>query len=107
MEKKFMILMHKQLSLLCSLSILLFLLFSIIAGCSKPVIRTPSRLPPIVKEYKHVTFSGGLNKIKKTGIYLKTGDNFSILTKDILLRSSLIGMIGKDDWGFYISDIVN
>ena len=94
--------MHRPCSLGCILSIFLFLLIS---GCSKPVVKIPEDLPPIVREYKRIDFSVGPQRMQKTGVHLQKGEYFSILTRDILLRSSLIGMIGKDDFGFYVSDI--
>jgi len=94
--------MQRPCSLGCILSIFLFLLIS---GCSKPILKIPENLPPIVREYKNVAFHVDAKRMQKTGVYLKKGEFFSILTRDILLRSSLIGMIGKDDFGFYVSDI--
>ena len=94
--------MQRPCSLGCILSIFLFLLIS---GCSKPLLKIPENLPPIVREYKNVVLHVGPKQMQKTGIYLTKGELFSILTKNILLRSSLIGIIGKDDFGFYVSDI--
>jgi hypothetical protein len=94
--------MKKPCSLGCILSIFLFLLIS---GCSKPILKIPQNLPPVVREYKNVAFHVDAKRMQKTGIYLTKGELFSIITRDILLRSSLIGMIGKDDFGFYVSDI--
>lgn len=95
--------MPRSCSLGCILSIILCILIS---GCSsKPILKTPENLPPIVKDYKNVAFHVSAKRMQKTGVYFTKGELFSILTPDILLRSSLIGMIGKDDFGFYVSDI--
>ena len=58
-----------------------FLLFSILMlfGCATPpVLKMPKNLPPIVKEYKHVTISWHRTEYVNTGIYLHEGDFLSI-----------------------------
>jgi hypothetical protein len=57
----------------------LTLLFLVLMGCAKPNIQLPKPLPPIVKEYKHVTFLGSSTGMKDTGVYLEKGDAYSIL----------------------------
>jgi hypothetical protein len=61
---------------ICTILTLLFLTF---AGCTTTNIQLPEPLPPIVKEYKHVTVFGGSPGMKETGIYLEIGDTYSIL----------------------------
>jgi len=58
--------------IICSLLITL--------GCSTaPNLKMPKSLPPIVKEYKHITFRGNHPDMVQTGIYLDKGDMYSIL----------------------------
>ena len=54
-------------------------LFSILLGCAKPNIQMPKPLPSIVKEYKSITVAGGTPGMQNTGIYLESGDTYSIL----------------------------
>ena len=68
--------MQKRHRLVCCFSIPLFLL---ITGCSKPILKMPKSLPPIVKEYKHITLYGNYARMVNTGLYLNEGDIFSIL----------------------------
>jgi len=53
--------------------------FLLITGCSKPILKMPKSLPPIIKEYKHVTLYGNRPGMRNTGIYLHEGDIYSIL----------------------------
>lgn len=64
---------------------LLFLIFCPIVpglltaiGCSKPILKMPKALPPIVKQYKHMTLTPAPG-MRNTGIYLNNGDLYSIL----------------------------
>jgi hypothetical protein len=59
--------------------VFLTLLFLTLVGCATPNIQLPKPLPPIVKEYKHVTVSGGSSGMKNTGVYLNKEDVYSIL----------------------------
>lgn len=52
--------------------------FLLITGCSKPILKMPESLPPMIKEYKHLTISGYKN-LKHTGIYINKEDIYSIL----------------------------
>jgi len=47
-------------------------------GCSKPILKMPKALPPIVKQYKHMTLTPAPG-MRNTGIYLNKGDLYSIL----------------------------
>ena len=47
-------------------------------GCSNPVLNMPDSLPPIVKEYRHLSIYPGPLPMD-TGVYLNKGDLFSIL----------------------------
>ena len=69
----------KKDNFLPALAFLLFSAFLATLGCAKPNIQQPIPLPPIVKEYKHVSVLGGTPGMKNTGIYLKEGEVFSIL----------------------------
>ena len=57
----------------------LTLLFLTLPGCAKPNLQLPRPLPPIVKEYKHVTIVGGSAGMKDTGVYLESGEIYSML----------------------------
>jgi hypothetical protein len=64
------------------LSSFLYLLISsflVITGCSKPILKIPKPLPPIIKEYKHITLYGNRPGMRNTGIYFNEGDVYSIL----------------------------
>jgi hypothetical protein len=61
---------------ICAFLTLLFLTF---LGCATLNIQLPKPLPPIVKEYKNVRVFGGRAGMKNTGIYLESGDAYSIL----------------------------
>jgi hypothetical protein len=60
--------------------VLLLFLFSFItmAGCGGSNIKLPQPLPPVVKEYRHIALYGGNPGMKDTGIYLYSGDMYSI-----------------------------
>jgi hypothetical protein len=51
----------------------------VITGCSKPILKMPKPLPPIIKEYKHITLYGNRPGMRNTGIYFNEGDVYSIL----------------------------
>ena len=48
-------------------------------GCSKPILKMPKPLPPIVKQYKHITLPAGVPGMRNTRIYMEEGDFYSIL----------------------------
>ena len=67
---------QRFLSYFCYLFISSFL---IILGCSTaPILKMPRPVPPIIKEYKHLTISGYKN-LKHTEIYINKEDIYSIL----------------------------
>jgi len=51
----------------------------ILFGCSKPVLKMPEPLSPIVKKCKHITLRGGAAGMRDTGIYLNRGDTYSLM----------------------------
>ena len=55
-------------------------LFLTLLGCVKPNIQLPEPLPPLIKEYKHVTLFGNSPGMKNTGVYLEKGRIYSMLT---------------------------
>ena len=57
----------------------LILCFLILIGCSPPIVKMPKTLPPIVKEFKHITLQGNNPGMVDTGIHLIPGDVFTIL----------------------------
>jgi uncharacterized caspase-like protein len=58
---------------------LLIFAFLTILSCAKPNIQLPKPLPPIIKEYKHVSVLGGIPGMKNTGVYVDSGDIYTIL----------------------------
>ena len=55
------------------------MIFFLKYGCSAPNIKMPEALPPIVKEYKHITLHSGTVGMQDTGVYLREGETYSIL----------------------------
>jgi len=86
---------------------LLFFIFSLLIfiGCLKapvlgPVLKMPKRLPPIVKEYKHITLNGDHAGMLDTGIYLKEWDHFSILATGRIDRGGSLWPLVKPEYGW-------
>jgi len=70
----------------------LTLLFLTLLGCAKPNLQLKKPLPPIVKEYKHVTIVGGSAGMKNTGVYLETGEIYSMLATGSIDYLNLTGV---------------
>jgi len=70
--------LQKRFSILYIFFILSFL---IISGCSSSIlpINKNEPLPPIVKKHKSITLSGNMPGMQDTGVYLNSGDYYSIL----------------------------
>lgn len=76
-------------------------LFLIYSGCSSTSnLKMTKSLPPIVKEYKHITLYGNRPGMMDTGIYLREGDPFSILATGSIDRNSLKNPIVKPEDGW-------
>ena len=61
---------------------LFILLFLTAPGCvttSTPILKMPKSLPPIVKDYKHITLQGNIPGMINTGLYIDKGETYSIL----------------------------
>lgn len=70
----------KMQKFLLMFSFLFIFSFLMVIGCSTPpVIKAPGTLPPIVKEYKHITLWRNHPGMVNTGIHLNGGDLYSIL----------------------------
>jgi hypothetical protein len=69
----------KKENFLPALRYVLILPFLIMPGCATTNIQMPKPVPPIVKEYKHTAVYGGRPGMQDTGIYLESGDAYSIL----------------------------
>jgi len=67
----------KRSKLLLHCPFILFFLMAI--GCSTPTLKMPESLPPIVKEYKHITLWGNRPGMVNTRIHLNKGETYSIL----------------------------
>ncbi len=69
--------MGKQLSYVRYYSIICFIIF---IGCStKPIIKMPDSLPPVVKAYKHMTIHAYRPGLVDTGIFMEEGDIYAIV----------------------------
>ena len=88
---------QRFLSYFCYLFIPSFL---VITGCSKPILKMPKTLPPIVKEYKHIVLYGNQPGMQNTGIYLKEGDTYSILAIGAIDRKFWKNRIVKPEYGW-------
>ena len=55
------------------------LYFLALTGCSRPILKMPKSLPPIIKEYKHMTIHGDWPGMQNTGVYLDKGDIYALL----------------------------
>ena len=83
------------LSSLLGLPIAFFILMS---GCSQPILKMPESLPPIIKEYKHVTLRRNGPYLVNTGIHLDKGETYSILLDRPDWRNSLSLRIGEQNY---------
>ncbi len=90
-------------------STFLTLLFLTLLGCAKPNIQMPEPLPPIVKEYKHVSIVGGNPGMKNTGIYIMPGDVYTLLATGSIDYWTSMGMaysaVRKAPPGFKYHDV--
>jgi len=50
-----------------------------LSGCATPNLDMPERLPPIIRDYKFISYHGNTPNMIDTGIYLHEGDTYSIL----------------------------
>jgi hypothetical protein len=62
-----------------ALGYLLISAFLAILGCTTSNLKLPESLPPIIKEYKNVPILGSQAGMKNTGIYIESGDLYSVL----------------------------
>lgn len=72
----------KRKRLLSLARYLLGVFFPIITGCAthSPNIKMPESLPPVIREYKHVTLhAGSIFDMKKTGVHLYKGNMYTII----------------------------
>ena len=58
---------------------LLICAFLSLLACAKPNIQMPESPPPIIKAYKNLSIFGSQIGMRSTGIYLESGDVYSIL----------------------------
>jgi hypothetical protein len=98
--------MLKYLSFLYPFYISFFLLT---IGCSRPILKMPEPLPPIVKKYNSTKVYGHKSGMQNTGIYLRKGDIYSLFgtgkitrrpqSNDFLVPGSFtIGRIGNNSY---------
>lgn len=87
-------------------STLIYILISsfpmILACATSPILRMPKNLPPIVKEYKHVTVPNMYFTVN-TGVYLEKGELFSILFDTFYKGIYLNARVGDREDREYIS----
>jgi hypothetical protein len=83
--------MQKCLLAVCRFCVFLFLILNLFTnGCApSSAIRMPEKLPPVVREYKHVSISPWKTDLIDTEIHLVKGDFFSILVDAYYKRYSL------------------
>ena len=82
-----------------SLRFLFLFSLLIISGCSKPILKMAETLPPIVKEYKHMTLYGQTPGMQNTRIHLNKGQPYSILaTGSIYMNSKYPNVRPQDGW---------
>ena len=106
-----------------SVVLLSIIVFILLIGCTtKPTLKMPDPLPPIVKEYKHFTLQPMARrsehnldiaptafikgKATNTGVYLNEGDFYSILMDDWLEQDCLSTLIDDNSiWAgrFYLT----
>jgi len=70
--------MLKYISFLCLFFISVILLS---IGCSKPILKMPEPIPPIVKQYKHTTVRGNIPWMQNTGVHLEKGDAYTLFAR--------------------------
>lgn len=79
--------------------------FLMTLGCvttSTSVLKMPERLPPIIKEYKHITLNGNIPGMRNTGIYIHEGETYSILaTGSIDLWPAGLGRAAPPDYQYH------
>ena len=72
----------------------------ILACATPPILRMPKNLPPIVKEYKHVTIPR-MDIALNTGVYLEKGELFSMLFDAFYKSRYLSARVGdRKDRGY-------
>jgi hypothetical protein len=81
------------------LGYLLICAFLTLLGCAKANLQMPEPLPPIVKEYKHVSILGGVPGMKNTGVYLEAGDIYSVI------GTGRIDFWPGGDWSYQWHDV--
>ena len=72
--------------------------FLILIGCSTPsILRIPEPLPPVIKEYKHITLYGFRPGMVNTEIYLDKDDLYSIFATGRIFFGRIlpIAMVGS------------
>ena len=68
-----------------------------LSGCSvPPILKIPATVPPIIKEYKHITLQQFYLDMVNTGVYLMKGDYLSILVDKYYARRFLKALVGND-----------
>jgi len=78
---------------------MLILLLPLLTGCSRKALKMPDVLPPIVKQYKHMTLHGTNPGMKDTGIYLSSAQPYTILaTGSIYMNSEYPDVKPSDGW---------
>ncbi len=83
--------MQKRLLPVCGICVFLFPILNLFTnGCApSPAIRMPENLPPVVREYKHMSIAPWKINLIDTEIHLAKGDFFSILVDAYYKRYSL------------------
>lgn len=69
----------KKDNFLPAMGYLLIFAFLILQGCTKSNIQMPESMPPIIKKYKNVSILSSHIGMRNTGVYLESGDVYSVL----------------------------
>jgi len=69
----------KKNNFLPAMGYLLIFAFLILQGCTKSNIQMPESMPPIIKKYKNVSILSSHIGMRNTGVYLESGDVYSVL----------------------------
>ena len=84
--------MQKRLLPVCRICVFFFSILNLSTnGCApSSTIRMPQNLPPVVREYKHMSIASWKTNLIDTQIHLAKGDFFSILVDAYYKRYSLV-----------------
>ncbi|MBW1672812.1 MAG: caspase family protein [Deltaproteobacteria bacterium] len=93
---------HKLFIIFSCIFVFLFLMALGCVTTSTSVLKMPESLPPIVKEYKHITLNANIPGMMNTGVYLNDGETYSVLaTGSIDLWPAGLGHAPPADYKYH------